>query len=136
MFVSRPIAAVLLAGTLALTACGGGSGSDGAGSEPGSSTSASSSSDGGGGGGAAKVDIVDFAFDPAETEAKVGDTVTFTNSDDAKHTATSTEGDPSSFDTGDIDGGKTAEITLDKVGDYKYQCSIHEYMKGTIRVME
>lgn len=135
MRITRSLAALLFASSLALTACGGGSGSDSGGTDPGSPTTAAPSSDDGGGGGT-EVEIADFAFDPGEIEVKVGDTITFTNDDDATHTVTSKDGAPGDFDTGDIGGGKSAEVTVDEAGDYEYLCSIHEYMKGTIRVVE
>ena len=131
-----PLTATLLATVLTLSACGGGGGSDGGGSDKGSDTTEAPASGSESSGGAGKVTIADFAYDPAELEVKVGDTVTFTNEDSAKHTATSSDGAPAEFDTGDIDGDGTAEITLDEAGDYEYFCSIHEYMKGTVRVLE
>lgn len=134
MRLRLPLTATLLAAALTLSACGGGGSSDSSGSEGGSATTEAPSSGGSSGGG--EVEIADFAYDPAELEAKVGDTITFTNSDSAKHTATSAKGAPAEFDTGDIDGDGTAEITVDEAGDYEYFCSIHEYMKGTIRVLE
>jgi len=129
-----PFAATMLAAALTLTACGGGSGSDG--SDKGSDTTEAPSSGSGSGGAAAEVKIADFAFDHDEIEVSVGDTVTFANDDSATHTATSDEDAPKAFNTGKIDGDKTAEVTFDEAGDYAYYCSIHDYMKGTIRVME
>ena len=80
--------------------------------------------------------IADFAYDPTDLEVKVGDSVTFSNSDDADHTATAKEGDPKMFDTDKIAGGESKDVEFDEAGDYEYYCSIHEYMKGTIRVVE
>jgi len=84
----------------------------------------------------AAVSIVDFAYDPAGIEIAVGDTVTFTNEDAATHTATSEEDAPVAFDSDDLDEGATTDVTFDEPGDYPYCCSIHEYMKGNIRVPE
>lgn len=132
MPVRRSIATTVLITALALTSCGGGSsgGSDGAG-DPGTTKPAAGSSSGG-----AEVKIADFAFDPGSIEVKVGDTVTFTNSDSAAHTATAGDDQPKAFDTGEIDGDGSAEVTFDEAGDYSYSCSIHDYMTGTVRVLE
>jgi plastocyanin len=81
-----------------------------------------------------KVDIQDFAFGPEAITVKAGTTVTWTNSDTAVHTATSTAGAPTPFDTGEIAPGKTATVTFDKAGTYSYHCDIHNYMTGTVVV--
>jgi plastocyanin len=91
---------------------------------------------GGGGGaeaGAGTVEIVDFRFQPSPLEVDAGTTVTFTNGDETTHTATSTDG-PASFDTGEIGGGASGEVTVDEPGTYQYQCGIHPDMLGTIEV--
>ncbi len=54
-----------------------------------------------------------------------------TNDDGTAHTVTAAD---KSFDTGDLDGGATATITLAKAGTYQYFCNIHNYMTGTIEV--
>ena len=48
------------------------------------------------------IEIADFKFDPETMTVEAGTEVTWTNSDDAPHTATA---DDSSFDTGDLDKG-------------------------------
>lgn len=128
-----PIAAVIAA-ALSLSACGGSSGSGSSGSDGGAPATTAAPASGGSGGG--KVTIADFAFDPTETEVKVGDTVTFTNEDDAQHTATAKDGDPKTFDTKKLSKGDSKDITFDEAGDYEYYCSIHEYMTGTVHVVE
>ena len=35
-------------------------------------------------------------------------------------------------DTGDLDGGAQAKITIDKPGKYAYHCEIHNFMTGVI----
>ncbi len=137
------LSAVLLAGALALSACGGGSASDGSGSTGNDRSTSSApttsadepSTDQQGGDNATDVTIADFSFDPDQVEVAVGDTVTFENTDDATHTATAEDGDPDSFDTGELATGDSKEVTFDEPGDYEYYCSIHDYMKGTIRVV-
>jgi plastocyanin len=79
-----------------------------------------------------KVDIANFAFAPAEIEAKVGDTITFTNQDSAPHTATATAG--AGFDSGALEQGKSFSYTTKKAGTIKFVCSFHPNMVGTITV--
>ncbi len=86
---------------------------------------------GGDGSGGDAVQIVDFQFEPQELTVAVGSTVTFTNDDDFAHTA---EADDGSFDTGNLDGGASGEITFDEAGEFPYFCAIHNYMKGTVTV--
>ena len=42
--------------------------------------------------------------------------------------------DDKSFDTGRIQAGKTASITLSEAGTVKFHCDIHNYMTGSIHV--
>ncbi|HEX2575165.1 MAG TPA: cupredoxin domain-containing protein [Aquihabitans sp.] len=77
------------------------------------------------------VEIVDFTFEPTPLEVEAGTTITFTNGDEVPHTATSTDA-PSSFDTGELAGGSSGEITVDEPGTYRYQCGIHPDMQGEI----
>ena len=56
---------------------------------------------------------------------------TFTNHDQTAHTATSQQ---LGFDTGTINPGQSATVTLDKPGTYTYYCQFHPFMHGTIIV--
>ena len=47
----------------------------------------------------------------------------------AAHTLTADDG---SFDTGTLDGGRSARISVDAPGRYRYFCDIHNYMTGVI----
>lgn len=135
MHVHRTVIAALVVAALGLAGCGGGDES----SEPGGSSTSAAGTQPAGGDGAgdgAEVSIVDFAFDPGSIEVQVGGTVTFANDDEAAHTATGGPDDPEAFDTGDIEGGGSAEVTFDEAGEYEYYCAIHEYMTGTVRVLE
>jgi plastocyanin len=60
-----------------------------------------------------------------------GDTVVFTNRDSAGHTATANGG---AFDTGILQLGQSASVTLTQSGTYSYFCLPHPNMKGTIVV--
>ena len=76
------------------------------------------------------VAISGFAFAPASLTINVGDRVTWRNSDSVTHTATA-----GAFDTGDIDPGTSASVRFTKPGTYRYVCTPHPSMKGTIRVL-
>lgn len=75
------------------------------------------------------VTIEGFAFSPADLNVAVGDTITFTNNDGAPHTATALDG---SFDTGRLNRGESAEITITSAGSHAYKCNFHPSMTGTI----
>jgi plastocyanin len=77
------------------------------------------------------VAISDFAFSPRSITINVGDRVTWTNSDAVAHTATATGG---AFDTGNIEEGESASIRFTRPGTYRYICTPHPTMTGTIRV--
>jgi plastocyanin len=81
----------------------------------------------------ATVQISGFAFKAPAVNVKVGTAVTWTNKDSTTHTATSTSG-PGSFDSGDLDTGKTFSKTFTKAGTYSYFCHIHNGMRGTVVV--
>lgn len=72
--------------------------------------------------------IKDFAYSPQPIQAKVGDVVSWTNSDSAPHTAT-LEDDSCSTDT--IAGGASGALVFNTAGTYTYKCRIHPtQMKG------
>lgn len=76
-----------------------------------------------------QVAIRGFAFVPDLLNVAVGDTVVFTNEDSAPHTATA--GDRS-FDTGRLNGGQSAEVTITAAGTHDYVCAFHGGMTGKI----
>jgi len=80
----------------------------------------------------AKVEIVDFAYDPDPVTIEEGGKVTWINRDSAPHTATADDG---SFDTGTLDEGKIGSATFKETGTYPYICTIHPDMKGTVEVV-
>lgn len=80
------------------------------------------------------VEVRDYAFIPATITIQAGDSVTWVNSDDVAHTATSTAGAPAAFDTGLIDGGQSASLTFTVPGTYDYFCIPHPSMTGTVIV--
>ena len=125
----RPlIPALAFAAVLALAACGGGSTPAPSQAAPSTAASAAQSAAGGGG---QNVEIKNFAFNPATVTAKVGDKVTWKNSDSAAHTVTFDDG---SVDSKNIDNNGTFDHTFSSAGTFAYHCSIHTNMKGTITV--
>ncbi len=77
------------------------------------------------------VTIKDFAFSPSSLTVPVGTTVTWKNADSAAHTVTSTD---KTFDSGNLDGGKSYSFTFSKAGTYKYVCSYHSNMTAQVVV--
>ncbi|OIR11983.1 MAG: hypothetical protein BEU05_03420 [Marine Group III euryarchaeote CG-Bathy2] len=81
-----------------------------------------------------EIRIEGFAFDPDEITIASGDTVTWTNYDDSRHTVTE---DDDAFDSDDLDQGDTFSWTFDVAGGYGYFCDRHdETMSGTVNVEE
>jgi plastocyanin len=77
-----------------------------------------------------KVTIDNFTFSPAELKLKVGDTVTWSNHDDIPHTVVSA----GKFRSKAMDTDATFSFTFTAAGEYKYFCSLHPHMTGTIKV--
>jgi plastocyanin len=77
------------------------------------------------------VDIRDFAFSPRTVEVQVGDTVRWTNRDSVAHTATARNG---SFDTGLLAEGESGSVRFTTAGTYRYVCTPHPDMTGTVVV--
>jgi amicyanin len=79
---------------------------------------------------AAAVKIGNFTFGPQELKVKAGTTVTWTNEDDIPHTVVS----PNNFRSKALDTDGTYSFTFTAPGAYKYFCSLHPHMTGTIVV--
>jgi len=77
------------------------------------------------------VAIRDFAFSPRTVEIRVGDTVRWTNRDSVAHTATARNG---SFDTGLLADGESGSVRFTTAGTYRYLCTPHPDMTGTVVV--
>ena len=75
--------------------------------------------------------VDNFSFAPTHTSVAVGSTVTWTNRDDAPHTIVSTEG---AFKSPALDTDERFSHRFDTPGDYRYFCSIHPKMTGTVEV--
>jgi len=76
------------------------------------------------------VKIGNFTFGPQELKVKAGTTVTWTNEDDIPHTVVS----PNSFRSKALDTDGKFSFTFTTPGTYKYFCSLHPHMTGTVIV--
>ncbi len=74
-----------------------------------------------------EVSIIDFRFEPDTVTVKKGTTVIWTNKDAVPHTVT---GDNFSSET--LTPGQSFSYTFQADGSYKYHCSFHPQMKGTV----
>ena len=81
--------------------------------------------------GASIVLAKDFMFAPVSLTVKAGSTVTWTNKDDEPHTVVSETG---LFRSSALDTDESFSFRFDKPGSYRYTCSIHPRMVGTIIV--
>ena len=79
----------------------------------------------------AGVAIDNFTFGPQELHVKVGTTVIWVNRDDIPHTVTSTT---LAFRSKALDTNDKFSFTFTTPGSYKYFCSLHPHMTGTIVV--
>jgi len=77
--------------------------------------------------------IDNFAFAPAILSVAPGTKVTWANSDEEPHTVTSADAG-ATFKSAALDTNDKFSFTFDKPGTYKYFCSIHPHMVGTIVV--
>ena len=76
------------------------------------------------------VKIGNFTFGPQELKVKSGTTVTWTNEDDIPHTIVSIN----NFRSKALDSDDKFSFTFTTPGTYKYFCSLHPHMTGTIVV--
>lgn len=81
----------------------------------------------------AAVTIENFAFAPAMLTVAPGTKVTWTNKDGEPHTVMSGDGGQG-FKSQALDTDDKFSFTFDKPGTYKYFCSIHPHMSGTVVV--
>jgi plastocyanin len=73
----------------------------------------------------------DFMFAPTSLTVAAGSTVTWTNRDDEPHTVVSEGG---LFRSAALDTNESFSFRFDKPGTYRYSCTIHPRMVGTIVV--
>jgi hypothetical protein len=80
---------------------------------------------------AANVSISGFAFQSSSITINVGDSVTWTNQDQAPHTVT---GDAGGWGSSTLNNGGTFTRTFNTAGTFTYHCAIHLSMTGTVIV--
>ncbi len=71
------------------------------------------------------------AFAPNPIVVSAGGSVTWTNNDTTTHTST---GDDGSWSSGNIAPGASFSRTFSTAGSFKYHCSLHPGMVGTVTV--
>jgi plastocyanin len=90
------------------------------------------------GGDTIDVEVVDFSFQPVMVNARVGDTIRWTQRSEIPHTATSGEpGAPDQgvlFDLGLEETGDVEEFEVTEAGTIPYFCLPHPFMTGSIVV--
>jgi plastocyanin len=79
------------------------------------------------------ITMASYAFSPASATITVGDTVTWTNTDQAPHDVTTTSA-PVSIHSSELSTGQSWSYTFTVPGTYSYICSIHPDMKATLVV--
>ena len=78
------------------------------------------------------IELKTFMFSPSSVTIPVGTTVVWKNRDAEPHTVASVEG---RFRSGALDENETFTFTFDSPGTYRYVCSIHPQMIGTVIVV-
>jgi plastocyanin len=77
------------------------------------------------------VKLDNFTMSPKTLTVAVGTSVRWTNSDDIPHTVVSED---RTFKSKVMDTDEHFTFTFSKAGTYKYFCSIHPHMTGTVIV--
>lgn len=83
------------------------------------------------GGAIVQVNMKGMAFDPKSVTIKAGDTVNWTNMDQAPHNATAVD---KSWQTTTFSQGESGSVTFTKAGTFPYICTVHPNMTATVIV--
>lgn len=75
---------------------------------------------------------VNVYYNPSPATVSAGSKVTWTNRDNAPHTATDLNG---SFDTGIINVASSGSSVIKSPGKLSYHCTIHPWMTGMLQVV-
>lgn len=82
--------------------------------------------------GASAVTVADFAFSPGTLTISQGGSITWHNNGPSTHTSTQNAG---LWATGHIaPGSNSSAVVFAAAGSYAYHCSVHTFMKGSVRV--
>jgi plastocyanin len=82
-----------------------------------------------------QVEINNFAFSPANITVKKGTTVTWTNKDSVAHTVVESDSQDGPK-SNNLAQGASYTFTYNTAGTFKYKCSIHPDMTGSVTVTE
>lgn len=74
------------------------------------------------------VSMKDFAFEPAEIHVKVGQSITWKNDGEKRHSASAVDG---SFDTGLFGKGESKTVQFNNAGTFRYFCQLHGAPDGS-----
>ena len=121
----RPV--VLIGVGLVFAACGGGDDSGGSKAADGMTEADKTA------GGGTPVGITNFVYEPKELTVPPGCKVTWVNNDSAPHNVQ----DLSELKipiSRDLNKNEAFSITYEKPGTYPYNCSLHPFMTGTVKV--
>jgi plastocyanin len=80
------------------------------------------------------VTIEQYAYSPATLTVRVGDTVTWTNHDQAAHDVVTTSA-PAAFQSPLLSTGQSWSQTFTVPGTYAYYCSVHPDMRAQVVVL-
>lgn len=82
----------------------------------------------------AVVTIDNFSFGMPVITVTPGTTITWTNGDDIPHTVIADDGPKPTWRSHALDTGDQFARRFDKPGTYRYFCSLHPKMRGTVIV--
>ncbi|WP_330252342.1 plastocyanin/azurin family copper-binding protein [Nocardia sp. NBC_00565] len=126
-------AGFVLAATLLLSGCGSGEPNKAASTTAKTTSQAASSTPGEKKTAAVTVGVQDMKFSPAEVTVKVGDTVTWKFKDSVPHTVQGIGDKAMGINSPIFDKGEWS-YTFFAPGTYRYLCSLHPQMRGTVTV--
>ena len=133
-FAGRPVAAplaLLIVGLLVPLIVTVGCGSTVAATTTSTTQTGPPSPGAGQGTGTIEVVMKNIMFVPDTVTIKVGQTVTWVNQDNTQHDVVANQGE---FKSKLFGQGQSFSFTFTKAGTYKYYCSIHPQMLGTVIV--
>ena len=82
----------------------------------------------------AQITIDNFSFTPPTLTVAAGTKVVWTNHDDIPHTVVDAAATPPGWRSKALDTDDSYSRVFDKPGTYRYFCSLHPHMQGTLVV--
>ncbi len=130
---TRIATGLALAATVSLAGCGSGDTHSTTGSTTAQAGQVSTTKSGDSKTAAVTVDVTDMKFSPADVTIKVGETVTWKFKDSVPHTVQGI-GDKAMGINSPIFAKGQWSYTFFAPGTYRYLCSLHPQMRGTVTV--